>query len=77
MGWTLLNIVCAIVALVLAFGLGWFIRGAGKKFQGILDVVEWEEGEPDVLLRIDEPPTNFVDGQQIFLLVHKTSRTRG
>lgn len=67
-----LEVVLPIVTVIFAFSLGWIIRGATKKDNGTLHLVEFENGTFDILLEVKAKPEDMINGQELYLTVHKT-----
>ena len=72
------NWILPILVVLLAFAVGWILRGRGRQSYGVLNVVVWPDGTADLLLQIEKAPGELQDMQEIVLQVHKTERsTRG
>ena len=70
----IIDVVSALILAIIAFALGWIIRGATKKTYGILYVVSWDDGTTETLLELDSEPSTLDDRQEVLLQVHKTER---
>lgn len=69
-----IDILIAVILAIIAFALGWVIRGKTKKTYGILYVVDWDDGTTETLLELDSQPNTLTDHQEVVLEVHKTER---
>ena len=61
-----------ILACIMAFSAGWIIRGATKKTNGKMHVVEFDDGTVDMLIEVGSKPEELMNGQELIFTVHKT-----